>query len=151
MKIAQQPLSDQQASEVWAMASIAKDIESIGDIIHRNLLPLIEKKQSLQMDFSEEGKEELMIYHDKVCRQISQLRKALEEIDLGIIARIMTAESQYLDLETTYRIRHLERLIHKRRESQDTHEIHMELMDLLKQINVYAGHIAKTYLSVNPA
>jgi len=148
MKIAQQPLSDQQANEVWAMASIAKDIESIGDIIHRNMLPLIEKKQDLRMDFSEEGKEELMIYHGKVCRQISQLRKALEETDLAIVWQIMMEEGQYLDLETVYRIRHLERLIHKRRESQDTHEVHMELMDLLKQINVYTGHIAKTYLSV---
>lgn len=60
----------------------------------------------------------------------------------------MEKESQYLDLESTYRIRHLERLIHKRKESEDTHEIHMELMDLLKQINVYTGNIAKTFLNI---
>ena len=28
--------------------------------------------------------------------------------------------------------------------SVETHEVHMELMDMLKQINVYIGNIAKT-------
>ena len=149
LRIAQQPLSDQQAQEVYAMISIAKDLESIGDTIHRNMLPLIEKKQALEMDFSEEGKEELMIYHNKVSQQTQRLQDAFEETNPDIAEEIMTKESKYLDLESTYRVQHLERLIHKRRESEDTHEVHMELMDLLKQINVYTGNIAKTYLDVS--
>jgi hypothetical protein len=32
-----------------------------------------------------------------------------------------------------------------------THEVHMELMDLFKQINVYAGNIAKTILTSGEA
>jgi len=32
-------------------------------------------------------------------------------------------------------------------ESIETHEIYMELMDLLKQINVYTANIAKTLIS----
>lgn len=149
LQIAQQPLLDHQAHEVHAMMSIAKDLESIGDIIHRNMPPLIEKKQSLEMDFTEEGKEELMIYHNKVSKQARRLQQAFEETNLSIAREIMTKESQYLDLESTYRVQHLERLIHKRKASEDTHEVHMELMDLLKQINVYTGHIAKTYLDIS--
>jgi phosphate:Na+ symporter len=56
----------------------------------------------------------------------------------------MLKEEKYADLETEYRTRHLERLHEEREESIETHEIHMELMDLLKQINVYTGDIAKT-------
>lgn len=148
IQITRHPLSEQQANEVYSIMSIASDQESIGDIIHRNLLPLIEKKQALEMDFSQEGKEELMIYHSKVCQQIRGLQEAFEETNPEIARQIMEKESQYLDLESTYRIRHLERLIHKRKESEDTHEIHMELMDLLKQINVYTGNIAKTFLNI---
>ena len=77
IQIAQQELSDEQANEVYGMISVANDIESIGDIIHRNMIPLIEKKQELEMDFSEEGKEELMIYHVKVCKQISPFKGSL--------------------------------------------------------------------------
>jgi len=56
------------------MISIIKDMESIGDLIHRNMIPLIKKKQALKRDFSKEGKEELMIYHEKVRRQMVLLR-----------------------------------------------------------------------------
>jgi len=49
---------------------------------------------------------------------------------------------------TKYRFKHLEWLHQERKESVKTHEIHMELMDLLKQINVYTGNIAKTFLNM---
>jgi len=146
IKIARQELTEKQANEVYGMVSIASDIESIGDIIHRNIIPLIEKKRELDADFTEEGKEELMIYHVKVSKQISRLREAFDERDLETAKRIMTKESKYLDLESQYRIRHLQRLSEKRKRSTETHEVHMELMDLLKQINVYAGNMAKTIL-----
>jgi len=48
---ARQELSDKQAAEVYGMISIANDMESIGDIIHRNMLPLLVKKQKLGADF----------------------------------------------------------------------------------------------------
>ena len=147
IQVARHELSDEQVNEVYGMISIANDIESIGDIIHRNIPMLIEKKQALKFDFSEEGKEELMIYHVKVCKQISRLKEAFAEYNLETARRIMTKESKYLNLESKYRLRHLERLNQARKESIETHEIHMELMDLLKQINVYTANIAKTFLS----
>ena len=147
IQVARQELSDKQAAEVYSMISIANDMESIGDIIHRNMLPLLAKKQKLIADFSEEGKEELMIYHVKVCKQISRLKEAFTERNMETAQRIMAKEAKYLDLETKYRLRHLERLHQARQESLQTHEIHVELMDLLKQINVYTGNIAKTFLT----
>ena len=36
----------------------------------------------MKADFSVEGKEELMIYHVKVCKQISRLREAFAERDM---------------------------------------------------------------------
>ncbi|MBW1898673.1 MAG: Na/Pi cotransporter family protein [Deltaproteobacteria bacterium] len=145
VSLARQNLTDSQASEVYGMISIIKDMESIGDIIHRNVVPLIKKKQALEMDFSKEGKEELMIYHEKVCRQIFLLRDAFAERNLETARKIMSGERKYLDLESKYRILHLERILYNKKESIETHEVHMELMDLLKQIIVYSSNIAKTF------
>ncbi len=147
IQVVRQELSDSQASEIYGMISIANDMESIGDIIHRNMLPLLVKKQELGTDFSEEGKEELMIYHVKVCKQISRLKEAFNERNMETAQRIMAKEEKYLDLETKYRLKHLERMHQARQASLQTHEIHVELMDLLKQINVYTGNIAKTFLT----
>lgn len=146
LKVVKQEASENQAREIYGMVSIASDIESIGDLIHRNLVKLIYKKRSLAKDFSEEGKEELMIYHQKVCRQIDLLGEAFAERDPHKAMRIMSGERKYLDLEAQYRIKHLERVRHERKDSVDTHEVHMELMDILKQIVVYSSNIAKTFL-----
>jgi phosphate:Na+ symporter len=140
--VSRRNITGDQADEIYAMMSIIKDMESIGDIVHRNMLPLIAKKQAVEMDFSEEGKEELMIYHEKVCRQIRLLKEAFAQKDLDKAHQIMNSERKYLDLESQYRVRHLERLLSEKSETVKTHEIHLELMDLMKQIIVYTSNIA---------
>jgi phosphate:Na+ symporter len=147
-KIGRQELSDNQIQDVYGMMSIVNDIESIGDILEKNMLPLIAKKSALKTDFSNEGREEIEIFHTKVCKQISRLKDAFSELDPYLAKRIMAKEEKYTDLETEYRTRHLQRLHNEKEESIHTHEIHMELMDLLKQINVYTGNIAKTIHSM---
>ena len=147
-KIGQQELSENQIQEVYGLMSIVNDVESIGDTIEKNMIPLLARKDSLHMDFSPEGKEELTIYHNKVCKQINRLKKAFSKLDPGKAEKIINKEGKYSALETKYRINHLERLHQEREESIETHEIHMELMDLLKQINVYSGEIAKTIHSL---
>ena len=147
IKISRQGLSKSQADEVFGMISIANDMEFIADIIHRNMIPLMAKKRALKEDFSDEGKEELLIYHQKVCRQLDLLRDAFAEVNLEKAWEIMSEERRYLDLDSQYRIKHLERIQHNRMSSVETHEIHMELMDLLKQIMAYSSGIASTFLA----
>ncbi len=149
-RIAQKNISRRQAKEVFGMVSIVKDIESMADIIHRNMIPLIAKKKNLQFDFSAEGKEELMIYHSKVSKQIGLLRRAFLEPDLELAQHIMKKERKYLSLESKYRARHLKRIIRKEQNTVETDEIHMELMDLMKQIVLYSANIAQTYIDTTP-
>ncbi len=148
--IAQASITEEQAKEVFGMISIVKDMESMGDIIHRNMIPLIAKKKNLRFDFTIEGKEELLIYHSKASKQISRLKQAFRETDPLIAHRIMKKERKYLDLESKYRARHLKRIILKKEASVETTEIHLELMDLMKQIVLYTANIAQTYIGTTP-
>jgi len=147
LQVARQELSEEQSNEVYQMISIVKDMESIGDIIDRNMIPMIPKKHILESDFSHEGKEELLIYHEKVCQQLHLLMEAFAERSPDKARIIMAKERKYLDLESQYRIRHLERIRHQRKESLETHTVHLELMDLMKQIIVYSSNIAQTFLA----
>ena len=78
--VARQPgVSEKQACEIYSMISIVKDMESIGDIIQRNMLPMIERKKQLESDFLDEGKEEILIYHRKAKKQIRLLMEPLQK------------------------------------------------------------------------
>ena len=149
MNVSRQELSDLQANEVFAMLSIVNDMESIGDIIDKNIIPLIDKKQLLDEDFSPEGKKELERFHIKVMKQTSRLSDAFGELDMKMAKKIMKKDIKYRDLEADFRYAHLERLQKEKTESVATHEVHMELMDLLKQVNVYLANIAKTILEID--
>ena len=146
IEIAKQSLDNEQVKEIHSLMSIAADIEAIADLIHRNLLRLLTKKQESKVDFSEEGRHELAIYHTQVCNQIKLLEKALAELDLEAARTIMSKERIYLDMELQYEARHLQRLFANQTESVNTHEIHMELMDLMKQIVLYSSNIAVSFL-----
>lgn len=147
LNVARQEITDAQSNEVYGMIAIVKDMESLGDLIHRNMVPMVPKKQGLETDFSLEGKEELLIYHEKVCKQLYLLKEAFAERNPEKAKIIMAKERKYLDLEAQYRIQHLERLRHQRKESMETHTVHLELMDLMKQSIVYTSNIAKSFLS----
>ncbi len=73
-----------------------------------------------------------------------------KELNTAEAAKVLRKEKEYTKLESEYRSSHLQRISNELDESIATHEIHMELMDLMKQINVYTSNIAKTIItSVN--
>lgn len=149
VKIGRQEITNQQMSEIYAMISTANDLENIGDIIHRNMVPLARKRRQLESDFSREGKEELKAYHIKVSKQMSRLRDALSELDPTMAKKILYKEEKYEMLESDFRIRHVQRLSEEKVESLETHEVHVEFMDLLKQIGVHLANIAKTIMEID--
>ena len=148
LQIGRQELSNQQMSEVYAMISIANDLESIGDVIHRDMLPLVEKRRQLDSDFSEEGKKELKAYHVKMSKQMSRLQDALSEMDPTMAKKILRKEEKYVILESDFRVRHVKRLRDEMEESLETHEVHVEFLDLLKQVSVHLANIAKTIMEI---
>ncbi len=149
LQVGQEELSDSQVKEVYGMITISNHMEAIGDTIERNLSPLVAKKRALELDFSEEGKKELAKYNNKVCKQISRLQKTFSELDPKRAQKVMVKEEKYLNLEQQYRESHLQRMHAAIDESVETHAVYTELMEMMKQINLHTGEIAKIILDIN--
>jgi phosphate:Na+ symporter len=130
------------------MIAIVRNMEAIGDIIHRDMFPLIEKKKALGFDFSEEGKKEILEYHDKIYKQLARLEEAFSQQKFKKARKIVKKDIKYSDLAEEFKVHHLQRLQQQREESIATHEIHMEIMDSLKQISVYVTEIARSVVDV---
>jgi len=143
LQIGQEELSDTQIAEVFGMITISSQMESIGDVMERNLRALVTKKRALEFDFSDEGKKELIKYNTKVCKQFSRLEKTFSELDPKRAKKVIAKEEKYLDLEARYRESHFQRLSDAREESVETDSIHTELLEMMKQINLHTGEIAK--------
>jgi len=75
------------------------------------------------------------------------LEHTFAEIDPEMARKTVLMEEKYLVLLSQYQSQLLARLTQEQREPLETHRVYWELMDLLKQINVFTGNIAKTILS----
>ena len=146
-QITRQELSDEQANEVYGMISTVRDMESIGNIIHNKMIPMINLKDAMEKDFSKKGRRELLAYHESICKQISRLEHTYAEIDPEIARKTIIMEEKYLDLLSQYRSELLTRLTKEQKQPLKTHRVYWELMDLLKQINVFTDNISKTILT----
>jgi phosphate:Na+ symporter len=124
-----------------------EDMESIGDIIHNKMVPLIDIKEALDKDFSKKGKNELITYHENICKQISRLEHTFAEINPEMARKTVLMENKYLDLLSQYQTELLTLLTREQKQPMKTHRVYWDLMDLLKQINVFTGNIAKTILT----
>jgi phosphate:Na+ symporter len=146
LKISRQELSMGQGSEVNGLISIVDSMERIGQVLSRQIVPLLIKKQQLGTDFSEEGTSELIKYHEKVGKQLSRLREVMTTLDASLAEKVRLKESRYSDFDALLRTEHIKRMLAMKEDSVKTHAIHMELMDALNLINVYSSDIANHLL-----
>jgi len=148
VKVSRQDLTEKQSKEFFALFSTVNYLNSINNLVTLRFYNLVGKKQTLSEDFSAAGQEEIMGYHGKLLKQVKRLNKFFTKFDRAKAAKIMTKGEQYKDLDEKYRLEHFKRVSSDVAESVATHQLHVELMDMLKQINIFIELIAATLLNI---
>ena len=151
IKISQQDLTSHQSREVFALVSATNYLNSINDTVKVKFENLIGKKESLDEGFSDAGQEEILVYHAKLLKQIKRLNKYFAKYDRAKATKIMKKGKKYKGLEEKYRLEHFKRVSGNVSVSVATHQLHVELMDMLKQINTFIELIASTLLVIEEA
>ena len=151
IKISQQDLTSHQSREVFALVSATNYLNSINDTVKVKFENLIGQKESLDEGFSDAGQEEILVYHTKLLKQIKRLNKYFAKYDRGKATKIMKKGKKYKGLEEKYRLEHFKRVSGNVSVSVATHQLHVELMDMLKQINTFIELIASTLLVIEEA
>ncbi|MBT6149777.1 MAG: hypothetical protein HOH74_30340 [Gemmatimonadetes bacterium] len=75
--------------------------------------------------------------------------EAVDQQDLQLARRVVTAKAELVELEWQYRATHYSRLSRALPESVETSQIHLELMDYLRRIDSYVESIAQSVIAGN--
>jgi len=142
-------LTEKQSHEVFSLVTAVNYLSSINNTVKLRFDNLVFKKESINEHFSPDGQEEILMYHAKLLKQVKRLNKFFSKYDRAKAAKIMEKGEQYRDLEEKYRLEHFKRVSGDVSESVATHEIHIELMDMLKQINTLIELIASSLLEID--
>lgn len=117
---------------VMSMIMFLSDLERAADAIDINVLTLAIKKNALKVEFSPEGKQEIMTMHGELVKLASLTINAYQNREMCKDAVQMKRE--FTKLELSLREHHVERLNKGMRDSINTSSIHMDLLSEFRRI-----------------
>lgn len=128
-------LSEGESLRAMSLLYIVSDLESIGDILDKNLVPLAQKMDVHNYEFSERGKEDLQSLHHRVSERLAQMLIALAT-DNAALAEPLVAGFEALQNEgKRLHLRHLQRLQDGLPESIETSSVHLDVINYLLRID----------------
>ncbi len=149
MKISQESLAEERTDEIFQIMHSVTELEQIGDVVAKRLIPLAEKKMNLNVQFSKEGQDEIKDYHLRTMKQISRAIEVFKDVNLKDAKRMEKKYNKYRLMEMDLRRTHFDRLRSDIPETVATSEIHLELIELLKRISSHVTNIARLLLELN--
>lgn len=140
-KLSSTTLTESHSRKAVALLEASRDLESIGDILDRNIMPLAAKRISKGLVFSEEGITDIIGFHKNLVENFDTAISAFAAQDRDLSRRVIRCKEDFEAQERELTQAHLERLRKGFRESLETSHIHLDLIGNLARINTLITHI----------
>ncbi len=137
----------QNLNEAFQIMYVVKELEMIGDIINTNIRHQAVKWLAGNAEFSEEGKAELLIIQEKALKQISRSMEVFSDVNLEKVEHIKQKFKKYANLAEEFEKHHYERLFSNNEKTQQSTEVHLELLGLFNVISRHATNISRILLN----
>lgn len=136
----------ERLNEVYQLLSAINELERIADVVAKNLFPKAENWIKNEVDFSENGKKEILEYHTKTQKQINRAIVVFSELNLEKAKEMKKKQKKYEELAFELEKQHFERLKENIQPSVKSCKIHLEIINSLHTISSHATNIARSIL-----
>jgi phosphate:Na+ symporter len=141
-KLGRSGLSEEEARRSIVIIDYAINLEHIGDIIEKGLLPQVARKVSLGLKFSDDGYGELSEFFQLTIENMRFAQTIFVTRDFALAKRMMEVKVEVRRMERKSSELHLARLREGRVESLQTSSLHLDLLRDLKRINSHIVSVA---------
>ena len=138
-------LSSSQSKELFTLVSIVNYLGSMNDLIKLRFVSLVSKKEGINDEFSETDQNEIIDYHKRLLKQVKRLDKFFVKFDKEKMDKIISKGKENKDIENKYKLNRLDRIKSSSEDndkSSEINQLHTQLMDVLKQVNIFIDLIA---------
>ena len=150
-KLSEQALNAEESRREMALLTFAYELETVGDIIDKNLMELGKKKITLGVHFSKDGWVELEAFFQRVLENFEIAVAAFTNRDRALAEQLLRHEQHLTEWEQELRNRHFHRLHEGLAESFETSAIHLDVLTHLKHINTHLTAAAYPILETKSA
>ena len=138
-------LSSSQSKELFTLVSIVNYLGSMNDLIKLRFVSLVSKKEGINEEFSDTDQNEIIDYHKRLLKQVKRLDKFFVKFDKEKMEKIISKGKENKDIENKYKLNRLDRIKSSSEDydkSSEINQLHTQLMDVLKQVNIFIDLIA---------
>jgi phosphate:Na+ symporter len=133
---------ERDASEQMRQLGYLNELETIGDVIDKNLSEIVLKKIRTGIAFSPEGWRELNDVYQKVMENMLIAETAFATRDTVLAQKLLRHKEEMSRLDRELRERHFSRLTADLKRSHESSAVHLDLLTYLKRINSSVSHVA---------
>ena len=144
-------LSSNQSKELFTLVSIVNYLSSMNDLIRVRFVSLVSKKEGINEDFSDTDQQEAIDYHKRLIKQVNRLDKFFIKFDKEKMEKIIIKGKENTDFEKKYKLDRIERMKTSSEadiKSSEINQLHSQLMDMLKQVNIFINLIASSLIEL---
>ena len=146
-RLGRKDLSEEESRRSITIIDYAINLEHIGDIVEKGLMPQVAKKASLGLKFSTDGLEELQKLFALTIDNLRVAQTIFVTSDFKLAKQMMEVKVEVRRMERQSSERHLERLRDGRTDSLRTSSLHLDILRDLKRINAHIVSVAHPILN----
>jgi len=146
VRVNREELDEEDGRRSAEILTFTVNLEHIGDLVATSLMDLAAKRQQQQIDFSEEGLEEIGALHERLMEELELAINLLVSRDLGVARRLVSGRAEFRSLEQQAVDSHMARLHAGNPTSVASSALHFDVLRDLKQIDGHIADVAKSIL-----
>ncbi|MFC2129319.1 Na/Pi symporter [Bacteroidota bacterium] len=146
MRITRQGITSERTDEAFQIMYTVKELEEIADIIGNLLVTRAETWIGGKVDFSAQGKKELIEYHILTQKQLARAMEVFRDVNLEKAKRMKAKHKKYRSIASDLEKQHYERMRDNNKELETSGDSHLELMTRLRTITHHCTNIARILL-----
>ncbi|PIP13384.1 MAG: hypothetical protein COX48_04390, partial [bacterium (Candidatus Stahlbacteria) CG23_combo_of_CG06-09_8_20_14_all_34_7] len=142
ISIYEEDSSDKISRKTQSMLYTVDEIEHIGDVLSKNIMVSIKKRIDNNYYFSEEGFQEMKMFHSEVMKTYEMTMTALTLYDEKAANEVIKRREIVLSILNNLHNNHLKRLKEGLKESIETSTLHLDILNDYERINFHLYKIA---------
>lgn len=146
-KLGHDGLNAEEHRRSMGIVEYAINLEHIGDIIEKGILPEIAKKIERGLQFSPDGQEEISGLFAVTFDSLRMAQTVFATQNATLARRLVEIKEDVRRLEKQSAQRHLQRLREERPESIQTSSLHLDILRDLKRIHAHIAAVAHPILN----
>jgi len=141
-RLTQEFMDPKEATRYVQILMFSTNLEHVGDVIDKNLMPLAQKKIRNQHNFSKEGFKEIEHIHKLVHESVELAQSLFISNDMESARRLMEGKEIIRKAEIDGMATHIDRLRGAVPETIATSSLHLDIIRDYRRINTYICSVA---------